>query len=546
MGGRGSAREAAAPPAGAADDDTRALLQARLRLVFTVLAGVALFYALSHTATVLVTDPGATPPLPVRVVTWLIGVGNALLVLRLRRGRRSLSELHTLDAGATAVTCWLIAGLLTQSGPANEASISIQLSMTYVLLARGVLLPSSGRRTLLVAVAALVPAGLVGTWLRVNAPGEAAGDWLLHGWIVFRNLAVTGFLATLASQVIYGLRKQVQTSARIGQYVLREKLGEGGMGVVYRATHALLRRDTAVKLLLPNRVGALDLARFEREVKLTAQLTHPNTVAIFDYGRTPDGVFYYAMEYLDGGDLEQLVSYAGPLPPARVVWILEQICRALSEAHALGLIHRDVKPGNVLLCERGREGDVAKIVDFGLVKDLNASDDSRLTKDQALTGTPLYLAPESITSPDAVGARSDLYALGALAYFLLVGRPPFKAGSIVEICAAHLHKPASPPSEERPGISPALDAAILRCLEKSPDARFANADELRTALLASGSGDGWNAESASAWWREHRAPFRAHTQARRKARSGGEVSGTDSTVRIRVDFERRGTPEDAP
>lgn len=138
------------------------------------------------------------------------------------------------------------------------------------------------------------------------------------------------------------------------------------------------------------------------------------------------------------------------------------VCRALSEAHALGLIHRDVKPGNVLLCERGREGDVAKIVDFGLVKALNASDDSRLTKDQALTGTPLYLAPASITAPEAVDARSDLYALGALAYFLLVGRPPFKAASIVEICAAHLHEPASPPSEEHPGIPPALDAAILR------------------------------------------------------------------------------------
>jgi hypothetical protein len=545
---RGSSRDAAEPAADSGDDDTRSVLQARLRLVFTVLAGVALFYAASHLAALLLTGSTSSPPLAGRISTWVIGVGNALLALRCGRGRRSLTELHTLDATATAVTCWLLAALLSHVGPANEASISIQLSVTYVLMARAVLLPSSGRRTLSVGALALIPAGLVGTWVRMG-PLElpaTAGDWLMNGWIVFRNLVVTAFLATLTSQVIYGLRKQVQTSARIGQYVLREKLGEGGMGVVYRATHALLRRDTAVKLLLPNRVGAVELARFEREVKLTAQLTHPNTVAIFDYGRTPDGVFYYAMEYLDGGDLEQLVSYAGALPPARVIWILEQVCRALSEAHALGLIHRDVKPGNVLVCERGREGDVAKIVDFGLVKDLNASDESGLTHDQSLTGTPLYLAPEAITAPEGLDARSDLYSLGALAYFLLVGRPPFTARSIIEICAAHLHQPASAPSEERPGISPELDAAILRCLAKPPAARFQAAAELRTALLSDGSAGAWNAESASAWWHEHRARFRAHCEAGRQSRGSDHVSGTDNTVRIRVDLAGRDNPKTPP
>jgi eukaryotic-like serine/threonine-protein kinase len=527
------------------DDDTRGVLQTRLALVFTVLSGVALFYALSYVVSVLLSDAGPTAPPHVPFVTLAIGVGNGLLALRCRRGRRSLSELRTLDAGSTSLTCWMIAGQLAQIRPANEASISLQLSMTYVLMARAVLLPSSGRRTLLICAVALVPSGLLATWLRVDALGRAAGsrDWLLQGWVVFRNFGVTAFLATLASQVIYGLRKQVRESARVGQYVLRAKLGEGGMGAVYRATHALLRRDTAVKLLLPSRLGAESVTRFEREVKLTAQLTHPNTVAVFDYGRTPDGVFYYAMEHLEGGNLEELVSYAGPLSPARVVWILEQVCRALSEAHALGMIHRDVKPSNVLLCERGREGDVAKILDFGLVKDLNASDDARLTQNQALTGTPLYLSPESIASPDAVGAQSDIYSLGAVAHFLLVGAPPFAGATVVEVCAAHLHVPAVAPSQCRPGVSPVLDAVILRCLEKQPNARFRSAHELRDALLRHVGEDTWNAERAARWWQTHRDGFRAHCDARRRVqKSASDRSIAESDEKMRIDFQQR-SPE---
>ena len=527
------------------EDDTRALLQKRLALVFTVLAGVAAFYVASHAFTSVVAARGATAPPRVAHATLVVGVGNGLLAWRCRRGRRSLVELHTLDAAATAFTCWMVAGLLTQVRPANEASVSLQLSVTYVLLSRAVLLPSSGRRTLAIAALSLIPGGVVATWLRIDALERAAsiGDWLQHAWVVFRNLGVTAFLATLTSQVIYGLQKQVRESARVGQYVLREKLGEGGMGVVYRATHALLRRDTAVKLLLPDRLGAASLLRFEREVKLTAQLTHPNTVAIFDYGRTPDGVFYYAMEYLEGGDLEQLVSYTGPLEPARVVFILEQACRALSEAHALGLIHRDVKPGNVLLCERGREGDIAKILDFGLVLNLNAAGDARLTQSTALTGTPLYMAPESITSPGEIDARSDLYSLGAVAYFLLVGRPPFTGASLVEVCAAHVHRPAEAPSGQRNGVPHALDAIILRCLAKRPEDRFRDADELGAALraVAAEGHDAWNAELAAAWWQTHRRSFREHGEARRRARiSPTAPTVADSSGRIRIDFEQRG------
>jgi len=333
----------------------------------------------------------------------------------------------------------------------------------------------------------------------------------------------------------------VRENAQIGQYRLREKIGQGGMGTVYRATHALLRRDTALKVLLPERVGTVKSSRFEREVKLTAQLTHQHTVSIFDYGRTPDGVFYYAMEYLDGGDLERLVEYTGPLPPARARWILEQLCGALAEAHALGLIHRDVKPSNVILCERGGEGDFAKICDFGLVKDLNATGDPALTHANTLTGTPLYLAPESISSPDAVDARSDLYSLGALAHFLLTAEPVFEGKSVLEVCAAHLHQPPPAPSSRRAGVPAAVDAVVLRCLEKKPEARFADALALRDALRACRLEDEWDAARAEAWWAEHREPFRAHCAARHTtSASVGSPPGGGVRGALRVDFRERG------
>ena len=477
------------------EEETRALLQTRLMAVFGVQSLVSCFYALSHFIVALLPSAEKQTSLLVPGVTLAIGAGLGLVALRCRLRDRSSFELRTLDVLATVATCWLIAGSLTSVAPRNEASLSIVLGTTYVLLARAVFLPSSGWRTLGIALLSLIPAGVVATRLRLDAFGlwERPEAWAHEASLVYRNLAVTAFLASLASHVIYGLRQRVRESARIGQYLLREKIGEGGMGAVYRATHAMLRRDTAVKVLLPSRVGELSVARFEREVKLTAQLTHPSTVAIFDYGRTPDGVFYYAMEYLEGGDLERLVEYAGPLPPGRVVWIVDQLCRALAEAHALGLIHRDVKPNNVLLCERGGEGDVSKILDFGLVKNLRAQEDAARTHEGALTGTPLYLSPESISEPEKVDARSDIYSLGALAYYLLVGAPPFEGKSIVEVCAAHLLSPAPPPSTRRQGVPPGLDAAISRCLEKRPEDRFEGALALRAALVACPLEEPWAA-----------------------------------------------------
>jgi serine/threonine-protein kinase len=511
-------------------------------LTFGVLAGVSLFYVVSDLLQMLVPDADRQSPMLVTLLTTLVGTTMALLAWRCRGALRSSRELWTLDASAMALIFGVMSFSMTEVTPASEGAASLVLGAVFVFMARAVLLPSSGRRTAWLGALVMLPAGLVATRLRIEAFAPAAHfeDWLLQGWLVMRNIGVTIFLAALTSRVIYGLRRQVRENAQIGQYRLREKIGQGGMGAVYRATHALLRRDTAVKVLLPDRVGGAGSSRFEREVKLTAQLTHQNTVAIFDYGRTPDGVFYYAMEYLDGGDLEQLVDYAGPLPPPRAVWILEQVCRALAEAHALGLIHRDVKPSNVILCERGREGDIAKICDFGLVKDLNATSDATLTQDNALTGTPLYLAPESIRSPESVDARADLYSLGALAYFLLTGEALFGGKTVVEVCAAHLHEAARPPSSRRAEVPSELDAIVLRCLEKKPKARFADALELFAALRVTKLSESWDSAQRDAWWAEHRAAFRTHCASRRtEGLDTGSARGA-----LRVDFRARAAAAD--
>jgi serine/threonine-protein kinase len=281
------------------------------------------------------------------------------------------------------------------------------------------------------------------------------------------------------------------------------------MGVVYRARHAMLRRPTAIKLLPPERAGETALKRFEREVQLTAQLTHPNTVAIYDYGRTPDGVFYYAMELLDGLNLQDLVRRCGPLPAGRVIHVLQQICGALAEAHGLGVVHRDIKPANVILGVRGGDPDVAKVVDFGLVTRLDTGNAAALaTLDTApvIAGTPLYLSPEAITAPDQIDGRSDIYSLGAVGYLLLTGQPLFEGRTVAELCAHHLHTAPTPPSA-RLGfpVDGSLEALLLQCLAKAPADRPASALALHAALGNCPSAGSWTSEDARAWWRAHGA-----------------------------------------
>ena len=313
------------------------------------------------------------------------------------------------------------------------------------------------------------------------------------------------------------------------------------MGAVYRASHAMLRRPTAVKLLPPGQAGADRLQRFEREVQMTSRLTHPNTVAIFDYGRTPDGIFYYAMEYLEGLNLEDLTRHDGPQSPGRVVHVLRQVCASLAEAHEIGLIHRDVKPANVILVpQRGGAPDVAKVVDFGLVKDLDQ--DTDLSRDDQIAGTPLYLAPEAITSPGRVGARSDLYSLGCVGYFLLTGKPVFEGRNMVEVCGHHLHTKPLPPAQRlgRP-VPEGLSELLLSCLEKDPAERPSYAGEVLETLDRLSEIPPWTNEEARAWWTSRGAPIVARVRTLAKApRPAGrrqEMSALDT-----MSFVRRAEP----
>jgi serine/threonine-protein kinase len=286
------------------------------------------------------------------------------------------------------------------------------------------------------------------------------------------------------------------------------------MGIVYRAHHALLKRPTAIKLLPPDKAGDAALARFEREVKLTARLTHPNTITIFDYGHTPDRVFYYAMELLEGATVDEIVRRDGAQPAERVIHILTAISGALEEAHGIGLIHRDIKPANIMLCEQGARRDVPKLLDFGLVKDVR-NDNGSLTREGDITGTPLYMAPEALTSPGEVDARSDIYAVGAVGYFMLTGQHVFTGRTLVEVCGHHLHTTPAPPSERLEAPPPEdLEALILHCLEKDPARRPQSALELRERLMACRHRDEWTPEEARRWWDAHGPELRRGAEER--------------------------------
>jgi hypothetical protein len=327
--------------------------------------------------------------------------------------------------------------------------------------------------------------------------------WLFRGLLGLLALAALGMLLTTVSIARLGRRADaaLARARRLGQYTIEEKIGEGGMGQVYRASHALLRRPTAIKLLPPGSGGETELARFEREVQSTSQLTHPNTVAIYDYGKTPDGLFYYAMEYLPGIQLGEMVRMHGPVPQARAVRFLQQMAASLAEAHAAGLVHRDVKPANVIVCERGGIWDFVKVLDFGIVK--SDADDEGVTRSGHFAGTPEYASPEQIRG-HAIDGRSDIYSLGAVAYYLVAGTPPFHGDSPVEVCSAHLSKTPDPIAERTSTlVHPDFEAVIMRCLSKQADDRYADMHALRHALRDLPFVEDWTQAEAREWWAAH-------------------------------------------
>ena len=307
--------------------------------------------------------------------------------------------------------------------------------------------------------------------------------------------------AVYGTYIIGSLRREAYVARQMGQYKLRHLIGSGGMGEVYLAEHILLKRPCAIKLIRRGKAAdPLALARFELEVRATSTLTHWNTVEIFDYGNTEDGTFYYVMEYLKGMSVAELVDRRGPLAPEHAIHLLMQVCDALREAHSVGLIHRDVKPGNVFSAQLGGVYDVAKLLDFGLAKSLRSDIGLDLTQDGAITGSPLYMSPEQALGEHEPDARSDIYSLGAVAYFMVTGRPPFVESTPMKIIVAHAKEPVVPPSELRRDLPRDLEEIILRCMAKQPVDRYANIMAVREALADCATAGKWTRARAADWW----------------------------------------------
>ncbi len=325
-------------------------------------------------------------------------------------------------------------------------------------------------------------------------------------------------IAVVPSKIILGLGRQARRAQELGSYRLGEQIGKGGMGAVFRAEHRLLARQAAIKLIRPEVLGARDtdaqrvlLARFRREAQTAAQLRSPHTIELYDFGSTENGSFYYVMELLDGMDLDTLVDRFGPVPPERAVHLIRQACLSLAEAHEAGLVHRDIKPSNLVTTRMGVQLDFLKILDFGLVKGHDRSEQTMLTQPHMTTGTPAFMAPElAMAEPDLDG-RADLYALGCVLYWLLTGQLVFPGDNPVKMMHQHVSDPPVPPSQRSELTIPAeLDALVLRCLAKKPADRPATAMELSRLLEAVPLEGLWTDERIRRWWDTH-LPDRAGT-----------------------------------
>ena len=355
---------------------------------------------------------------------------------------------------------------------------------------------------------------------------------VLISLLVAMSLGMTGY-SLLAARLHGRIKAAELETRRLGQYRLERKIGEGGMGVVYQASHALLRRPTAIKLLVAeSKRTSVAVGQFEREVQLTSQLSHPNTIQIYDYGRTDDGIFYYAMEYLDGINLRELVAEDGSQSPGRTIHMLSQVCAALAEAHEAGLIHRDIKPSNVIIVDRGRLADWVKVLDFGLVTQIGGSTDDGMSQLQ-VAGTPRYMAPEMFSEPDTVDARSDIYALGALGYFLLTSLDPFAGRDLADIREACLSQEAERFGDWSRHLEPdgALGELLLACLAPNREDRPETIGLVAAAMAACPEAGSWGQPQAREWWNAQET----HQQGPKTATPSAPINATariELTTRI--------------
>lgn len=490
------------------------MLRARLRLAVVVWLAHWLIYS-----TLLLHYDFPAPYSAMFEVAVLV---TAVVVLGRRRGAWSLSSLRWLE--------WLVFGAIVQRNLFGQGvsyiegllavlnsqeqliahASSIAAPWVEVIIVYGLLIPNRWQRCAgVVTVLALMPLALLA--------GVAYHFDVLPHPMVVATLEVAGLRVAFATAIAilgsYGmqmLRREVRQARELGQYALKERLGQGGMAEIYLAEHRLLRRLCAIKLIrAENADDPHAQRRFAREVRVMSRIRHPHIVEIFDYGISAEGKFYYVMEYLTGFNLEELVRRHGRLPPARALHLLGQIVSALEAMHEQGLVHRDIKPSNIFLSAP----DVVKLLDFGLVHvdaaaGTTTMDSGKLTRDDRIVGTPAYMAPEQIDLSRPVDARSDLYALGLVAYFLLAGGNPFARDEVRKILAAQVHDQAPALRDLMPSVPADLAVMVERCLAKNPEDRYANAASLQRALATCACARDWDAARAAVWWQTV-APVRA-------------------------------------
>lgn len=494
-------------------DDTRSLLYARLRIAAGILfIGFSAFFVREVIFDVSVDQE--RPPLLTEllgVVTLLTGLVGGLLWSRWCPTLRQLRIVELAVFGIPALffmwtnfcfACW-------SSRQGHDGFLDAyfsQSSIAWILLINlyGMYIPNSWKRAatvtgvlVLLPISVTLAAAIQYDTMRDEVAFEGGFSAMVL-WLLISYLA-----AVYGAHKIGSLRRQAAAARQVGAYELKRLLGRGGMGEVHLAEHKFLKRPCAIKLIRPESAGDPSaVARFESEVQATARLTHWNTVEIYDYGHTDDGRFYYAMEYLPGMNLQDLVEEYGPLSPARAVYLLRQVCGALREAHQNDLIHRDIKPGNIFAAQRGGYYDVAKLLDFGLVKSTATPnrDAMKLTLEGMVIGSPLYTAPEIVMGDTKATPHTDIYSLGAVAYFLVTGKPVFDLETPLKVVFAHVHEEVAPPSELNPMIPRDLESVIMRCLAKRPEDRYVDVEELEAAFRDCECAEHWSPAAAEKWW----------------------------------------------
>jgi serine/threonine-protein kinase len=489
--------------------------QVRRLAIFAGVAGAIWTFALLMDAIIL---PGLSDtwprnwraiPVEIAVATASLGIFAYIRLANCAPAAKSTIGLVFMLLNAVGIAA-LNAWAMPLPGP-SEMHLSW---MTVLILVYSMIAPTTPRKILVASLAAasLDPLAFGMAYL-IGSPTPTPLAIVVMTWPNFACAVV----AMLPSRVLQRIGRRLREAQEMGSYQLVEKLGTGGMGEVWRAKHRLLARNAAIKLVRPEVLGArteaearVMIRRFEREAQATAQLGSPHTIQVFDFGTAEDGTFYYVMELLAGRDLESLIREFGPLPANRAIYLLRQVCHSLADAHARGLVHRDIKPANIYVCRMGLEYDFVKVLDFGLVKFNRHSGgaDTLATLDHTTSGTPAYMAPETILGDVHVDRRADVYSLGCVAYYLLTGQLVFEADTPMRMLMEHVNaQPIRPSQRTELPIPRELDELVMACLQKDPNLRPQDAEALFRMACECHTCEGWTPDLARSWWEVHMREF---------------------------------------